>query len=63
VIHPSQIGPVNFVFTPSPAAVERAERILAVDEGAARFEGELVDGASRRLAEALLRRLPPSGSG
>jgi citrate lyase subunit beta / citryl-CoA lyase len=63
VIHPSQIEPVNFVFTPSPAEVERAKRILGAESGAARFEGELVDGASRRLAEALLRRLPPTRSG
>jgi citrate lyase subunit beta/citryl-CoA lyase len=56
VIHPSQIGPVNLIFTPSPAEVERAQRILDAGEGAARFEGELVDEASRRLAEALLRR-------
>jgi citrate lyase subunit beta / citryl-CoA lyase len=63
VIHPSQIDPVNFVFTPSPAEVERAKRILGLEEGAARFEGELVDGASQRLAESLLRRLPPPQSG
>jgi citrate lyase subunit beta / citryl-CoA lyase len=56
VIHPSQIGPVNFLFTPSPAEIERAQRILETAEGAARFEGELVDEASRRLAESLLRR-------
>lgn len=56
VIHPSQIEPVRRVFTPAPAEVERAERILAAAGGAARFEGELVDAASRRLAEALLRR-------
>jgi len=57
VIHPSQIEPVNFLFTPSPAEVERAKRILeASDGGAARFDGELVDDASRRLAEAVLRR-------
>jgi citrate lyase subunit beta / citryl-CoA lyase len=56
VVHPSQIEPVNLLFTPSPAEVERAERILAAAGGAARFEGELVDEASRRLAEALLRR-------
>ena len=57
VIHPSQIEPVNFLFSPSPAEVERAQRVLeAADRGAARFEGELVDDASRRLAEALLRR-------
>jgi citrate lyase subunit beta/citryl-CoA lyase len=57
VIHPSQIDPVNFVFTPSPAEVERARRLLDAARGAARFEGELVDEASRRLAEALLGRL------
>jgi len=56
VIHPSQIEPVNFVFTPSPADVERARRILEAAGGAARFEGELVDEASRKLAESLLRR-------
>jgi citrate lyase subunit beta/citryl-CoA lyase len=56
VIHPSQIEPVNLLFTPSPAEIERAERILSAAGGAARFEGELVDEASRRLAEALLRR-------
>jgi citrate lyase subunit beta/citryl-CoA lyase len=56
VIHPGQIEPVNLLFTPSPADVERAKRILDAGEGAARFEGELVDEASRRLAESLLRR-------
>jgi citrate lyase subunit beta / citryl-CoA lyase len=56
VIHPSQIEPVNLLFTPSPADVGRAKRILWAAEGAARFEGELVDEASRRLAESLLSR-------
>jgi citrate lyase subunit beta/citryl-CoA lyase len=56
VIHPSQIEPVNRIFTPSPAELERAKRILEAAEGAARFEGELVDEASRKLAETLLRR-------
>jgi citrate lyase subunit beta/citryl-CoA lyase len=56
VIHPSQIEPVNRIFTPSPAELERAERLLAAATGAARFEGELVDEASRKLAESLLRR-------
>jgi citrate lyase subunit beta/citryl-CoA lyase len=56
VIHPSQIEPVNRIFTPSPADVERAKRLLEAAEGAARFEGELVDEASRKLAESLLRR-------
>jgi citrate lyase subunit beta/citryl-CoA lyase len=56
VIHPSQIEPVNFAFTPSPVEIERAKRILDAAAGAARFEGELVDEASRKLAESLLRR-------
>ena len=56
VIHPSQIEPVNSIFTPSPAELERAQRILEAASGAARFEGELVDEASRKLAESLLRR-------
>lgn len=56
VIHPSQIEPVNLLFTPSPAEINRARRILEAEAGAARFEGELVDEASRRLAESLLRR-------
>ena len=56
VIHPSQIEPVNRIFTPSPADLERAQRLLEAARGASRFEGELVDEASRKLAEALLRR-------
>jgi citrate lyase subunit beta/citryl-CoA lyase len=56
VIHPGQIEPVNFAFTPSPAELARARRILEATGGAARFEGELVDEASRRLAESLLSR-------
>ena len=56
VIHPAQIEAVNRIFTPSPADVERAKRILEAATGAARFEGELIDEASRKLAESLLRR-------
>jgi citrate lyase subunit beta/citryl-CoA lyase len=63
VIHPSQLEPVNRIFTPSPAEIERARRILEETEGAARFEGELVDGASRRLAESLLSRLQAPSAG
>lgn len=56
VIHPSQIGPVNEVFTPSPEDLARAQRILAAPRGAVRVDGELVDAASHRLAEALVAR-------
>src|SRR3954451_15853156 len=56
VIHPSQIQPVQRIFTPSPADLERAQRLLEAATGAARVDGELVDEASRKLAESLLRR-------
>jgi citrate lyase subunit beta/citryl-CoA lyase len=59
VIHPGQIEPVNRIFTPSPAELDRARRLLDAARGAARYEGELVDEASRRLAESLLRRAGP----
>jgi citrate lyase subunit beta/citryl-CoA lyase len=56
VIHPSQIEPVNRIFTPSPAEIERAKRLLEAARSAARFDGDMVDEATRKLAEALLRR-------
>jgi citrate lyase subunit beta/citryl-CoA lyase len=61
VIHPDQIEPVNRIFSPSPADVERAKRLLDAAAGAARFEGELVDEASRKLAESLLGRAAITG--
>ena len=56
VIHPDQIAPVNDVFTPSADEAARAERILAAADGASKVEGEMVDAATKRLAEAVLAR-------
>jgi citrate lyase subunit beta/citryl-CoA lyase len=61
VIHPSQIDAVNDLFTPSPDDLARAERLLASTGGAERLDGELVDAASLRLAEALLARARAAG--
>ena len=61
-IHPDQIAICTDVFTPAPEEVERAERLLAV-AGAARVEGELVDEATRRMAESVLRRRRLDGAG
>jgi citrate lyase subunit beta/citryl-CoA lyase len=58
VVHPGQIDPVTEIFTPSPEDVERAQRILAADDGAVLMDGAMVDAASKRLAAALLERLP-----
>jgi len=56
-IHPSQIALANDVFTPPPAEVDRARRILiALDEaaaagrGAAQLDGRMIDAASARMA-------------
>jgi citrate lyase subunit beta/citryl-CoA lyase len=56
VIHPSQIDPVNAVFTPSTEDLERARRILAAAEGATLVDEEMVDDAAKRLAAAVLAR-------
>ena len=61
-IHPSQIGLANEVFSPPAAEVERAERILAALEeaaaagkGAAQLNGRMIDAASARMAENVVR--------
>ncbi len=74
-IHPSQVPLANEVFTPPPAEVERARRILqALDEaaragrGAAQLDGRMIDAASARMAQNVVqiasaiaaRRAPPS---
>jgi citrate lyase subunit beta/citryl-CoA lyase len=63
-IHPDQLEVINEVFSPSPEALARAEAILeALDEaaatdgrGALRHGGEMLDEASRKLAERLVAR-------
>jgi citrate lyase subunit beta/citryl-CoA lyase len=62
-IHPEQIATVNEVFTPTGDELARAEALLAAYEratdgegrGAALFEGEMVDEASRKMAERVVR--------
>lgn len=61
-IHPSQIALANDVFTPPEAEVNRARRILdALDaaaregKGAAQLDGKMIDAASARMAENIVR--------
>ncbi len=63
-IHPSQVDLANEVFTPAEAEVDRAERILqAMEEGAKQgkgavsLDGRLIDAASIRMAENLMRKV------
>jgi citrate lyase subunit beta/citryl-CoA lyase len=64
VIHPDQIETVNRLYSPDAATYARAEGILAAyrqategeGRGAVRFEGEMIDEATRKMAEAVARR-------
>ncbi len=62
-IHPSQIALCNEVFTPSSAEVAKARRITEAmaqaareGKGAGSLDGRLIDYASIRMAEALLKK-------
>jgi malyl-CoA/(S)-citramalyl-CoA lyase len=63
-IHPSQVELANEVFTPAEDEVARAQRILqAMEEaakdgkGAVSLDGRLIDAASIRMAENLMRKV------
>jgi malyl-CoA/(S)-citramalyl-CoA lyase len=62
-IHPSQVTLANQVFSPSDDEVERAGRILEAMEqaakqglGAVSLDGRLIDAASIRMAQNLMRK-------
>lgn len=61
-IHPSQIALANEIFTPPDAEVEKAKRILnalkeaaAQGKGAAALDGRLIDAASERMANNVVK--------
>ena len=61
-IHPRQVPLANEVFSPTPEEVEAARGLLAALEtaaeegkGAVRYRGKMIDAASARLAENILR--------
>ncbi|WP_309664543.1 L-malyl-CoA/beta-methylmalyl-CoA lyase [Tabrizicola sp.] len=62
-IHPKQVALANEVFTPSDAAINEAREILtamemakAAGQGATVYKGRLVDIASMRQAEVIVRQ-------
>ncbi|QQP90290.1 CoA ester lyase [Skermanella sp. TT6] len=62
-IHPSQIGLANEVFSPSEAEITKAKRILEAMEqaqkegrGAVALDGRLIDIASIRQAEVMVKK-------
>ena len=61
-LHPRQIQPLEQLFTPSAAEVERARSVLSAldgdSRGAVSLDGEMVDEASRKRAEGCSRAPP-----
>ncbi len=62
-IHPSQIDLANEVMSPPEAEVDKARRILvaleeaaAAGKGAAQLDGRMIDAASARMAENIVRQ-------
>src|SRR5688500_11871934 len=62
-IHPAQVATVNAAFSPSAEAVGRAsalvqayEAAVAEGRGAATHDGRMIDAASLRMAQVILRR-------
>ena len=62
-IHPGQLATVNAAFSPSEEEVARAsalvnayETAIAEGRGAASFQGRMIDAASLRMAQVILRR-------
>ncbi len=61
-IHPDQVEVINRIFTPSPEAIARAERIVkafarAGDAGVIGLDGEMLDVPHLKAAKALLARV------
>jgi malyl-CoA/(S)-citramalyl-CoA lyase len=68
-IHPSQIALANAVFSPSEAEVTKARRILEAmaeaakaGKGAVSLDGRLIDYASIRQAEVLVKKAEQIGA-
>ena len=67
-IHPSQVALANDMFSPTPAEVTKAKRILDAMEqakrdgkGAVALDGKLIDLASIRQAEVLVKKAAQMG--
>lgn len=68
-IHPSQIEPINRIFTPSKEDVARAQEIVAVytraldeGQGAIALHDEMVDAATLKMANRVLEKARLAGA-
>ncbi len=67
-IHPAQVDIINRVFTPSPEAVDQANRIVALftdagdDVGVLSLDGKMIDRPHLKQAHRILERARSAGS-
>jgi malyl-CoA/(S)-citramalyl-CoA lyase len=68
-IHPRQVALANEIFTPSPAQIAEAREVLAAmakakaeGQGAATYRGRLIDIASIKQAEVIVRQAELAGA-
>jgi citrate lyase subunit beta/citryl-CoA lyase len=65
-LHPDQVEPLNRVFTPGRSEIEQARAIIEAlelaSDGAATLDGEMIDEASHKRAEAVLARAEAAGA-
>jgi citrate lyase subunit beta / citryl-CoA lyase len=59
-IHPDQVGPINSAFTPTPAEIKHARRVVALfaqtpDAGVASLDGQMLDRPHLVLAQRVLQ--------
>jgi citrate lyase subunit beta / citryl-CoA lyase len=65
-IHPAQVPIINAVFTPTPASIERAQKIIALFDanpgaGVIGLDGEMLDRPHIRRAERILAAAKSAG--
>ena len=64
-IHPSQVAPANATFTPSPAEMDWARRVIAASQaaggGVVSLDGRMVDAPVLRLAQRTLASVQTTG--
>jgi citrate lyase subunit beta/citryl-CoA lyase len=67
-IHPTQVDVINKVFTPTPAEVERAKKIIEVyrkaeaeGKGATQLDGQLIEHVHATIARRILKIAEKAG--
>lgn len=53
-IHPAQVEPIRAAFAPSPNEIEWAQRVVALGDGVAQLDGEMVDAPVFARARRIL---------